>query len=262
MQKGEIKNVLVQALIPSRFPVMLKKLQKRLVDDKGLLSKHENLEWIQSHCSRFETLANQLDPTLWEEAARFSIRLESYAKRILRNLEHNLGGGGAFPFLYFLTRYTKPNCIVETGVAAGFSTCAFLSAINANGRGRLYSSDFPYLRLPNPERFIGVLVKRSHKRNWKLYVDGDEKNLPKILIKVDQVDIFHYDSDKSYSGRKAAVSVVESKMSKNGIILLDDIQDNSHFHDYVMTKGVPSWCIFMFKKKYVGMIGELSRRAT
>lgn len=184
--------------------------------------------------------------------------LEDNAHKILSALEHDLGGGGIYPFLYFITRYTKPDCIVETGVAAGFSSYAFLAAIKANGKGRLYSSDFPYFRLPNPERYIGIVVEESLKDNWDLYIDGDEANLPKILRNTSKIDIFHYDSDKTYSGRHMTMSLIEGTLSKNAIILMDDIQDNSFFYDYVETKNVKSWRIFEFQGKYVGMIGNLS----
>ena len=249
--------MLVQATDPDRLGVMLKKLRTRLVDESGFLSKRENLKWLQSQCTEFEPLAKGLDPNLWGEAEEFSAELKTHAEEILGNIKYKLGGGGAYTFLYFVTRYKKPNCIVETGVAAGFSSCAFLSAIEANGKGRLYSSDFPYFRLPNPESYIGVLVKDSHKKHWKLHIDGDDKNLPRIFNSVDQVDIFHYDSDKSYSGRRAAISMAERKLSSDGIILIDDIQDNSFFHDYVMTNGTPSWRIFESRGKYLGMIGNL-----
>lgn len=162
--------------------------------------------------------------------------------------------------LNFITRYMEPDCIVETGVAAGFSSYSFLSAIKANGRGKLYSSDFPYFRIPNPESYIGVIVEESLKDNWSLCIDGDEICLPKIVRSVNKVDIFHYDSDKSYSGRKFAFSVISKVLSRDGIILMDDIQDNSFFYDYVEDNNPESWCVFEFQGKYVGMIGKLTRR--
>lgn len=259
-QVFRLKNVFVQALKRKRFFVMLKKVKNRFFDNKGMLSKQENLEWLMSHCSNFETLAKELDPLLWDETLLMSKKLESRAHKVLREIEYDLGAGGIYPFLYFITRYTVPDCIVETGVAAGFSSYAFLSAIKVNGKGKLYSSDFPYFRLPNPERYIGVVVEESLTDSWSLYIDGDEINIPKIFNIVTQVDIFHYDSDKSYSGRELVVTMVEKKMSDKGIILMDDIQDNSYFHDYIKNNHVPIWYVFRFQNKYVGMAGKLTRR--
>ena len=241
MQKTNIKNVFIQALRPKRLFVMLKKVFLRFSDEKGHHSKKENLNWLESHCSEFKEFAISLDNSLWEEAKNTSKILKKNAEKVLENVEYNLGGGGIYPLLYFITRYTKPDCIVETGVAAGFSSNSFLTAIKINGKGKLYSSDFPYFRLPNPERYIGIVVEDSLKDNWELYIEGDEANLPKILNTVNNIDIFHYDSDKTYSGRKMALSLIESALSEETIILMDDIQDNSFFYDYVEKININSW---------------------
>jgi hypothetical protein len=73
---------------------------------------------------------------------------------------------------------------LETGVAAGYSSCAFLEAMNKNKIGKLFSSDFPYFRIPNPDQYIGILVDKKYKKNWKLFLDGDERNIIKIKKKL------------------------------------------------------------------------------
>ncbi|MEM8494261.1 MAG: class I SAM-dependent methyltransferase [Planctomycetota bacterium] len=179
----------------------------------------------------------------------------------MAKIDHPLGGGGAYPALYFLTRCMRPACVVETGVAAGFSSCSVLAALEANGEGRLYSSDFPYFRLPNPEQYVGVVVDEPLKKNWRLYLDGDDANLPRIVDSVDRIDLFHYDSDKSYSGRQAALEHVKGALSEEAVIVFDDIQDNSHFRDLVEETRPESWRVFRFQGKYVGMIGKPQRLA-
>lgn len=236
---------------------MSKKVLKRFFDHSGKYTQQENIAWLKSNCSSFEELAVNLDADLWNEAQKNAEELEKHANKILKNIEFDLGGGGGYPFLYFITRYLKPDTVIETGVAAGFSSYAFLSAIAVNQKGTLYSSDFPYFRLPEPERYIGVVVKESFKDNWNLYLEGDEVNLPKILQIVGQIDLFHYDSDKSYSGREFAITSAKAQMSEKGVILMDDIQDNSYFYDYVENEQPESWYVFNFKGKYIGMIGKL-----
>jgi predicted O-methyltransferase YrrM len=258
MQKSNFKNVFIQALKPGRFRVMLKKVHKRLVREKGLHSDIENVNWIKSHASDFREFASSLDAELWEETEVASGILKDNAEKALNNIGYKLGGGGVYPLLYFITRYTKPGCIVETGVAAGYSSASFLTAIKVNQKGRLYSSDFPYFRLPEPEKYIGILVDDSLKDAWELYIEGDEANIPVILGKADRIDLFHYDSDKSYSGRKRVMSMIEDSLDKNALILMDDIQDNSFFYDYVEEKNAGSWHIFEYQGKYVGMAGDLA----
>ncbi|MDC1425202.1 class I SAM-dependent methyltransferase [Oceanospirillaceae bacterium] len=262
MQNYNIKNILIQAMNPNKFFVMLKKLGKRVIDKGGHHTKNENLTWLKSQQSDFKELAISLDAALWDEAEKTSKIIDEQGAKVLEDIEYNLGGGGAHPFLFFITRYMEPDCIVETGVAAGFSSYAFLLAIKTNGKGKLYSSDFPYFRIPDPEKYIGIVVEKSLKNDWALYLDGDEINLPKIARTVNKVDIFHYDSDKSHSGRRFAVTLISKLLSSNGVIVMDDIQDNSYFYDYVENNHPESWCVFEFEGKYVGMIGKLTRRCT
>jgi predicted O-methyltransferase YrrM len=258
---GLIMNLLAQASRPARARVMLKKLWRRIADDKGLISRQENLDWLRRHCVPFDRLANAIDPGLWSEAQEVSAGIAANARQILQGIDYDLGGGGACPIIYFVTRRMRPATAVETGVAAGFSSCAFLAALDRNGDGgTLHSSDFPRFRLPRPERFIGILVAEPLRRNWHLHIEGDEANLPRILGRVGRIDIFHYDSDKSYSGRRFVMNLIRDRMSDRGIILMDDIQDNSYFHDHVTASGVASWSVFEFEGKYVGMIGELTGR--
>jgi predicted O-methyltransferase YrrM len=257
MQSNNLKNILAQAIKPSRFSVMFKKVIKRMFDPSGRHNPDENLAWLESNSSSFKDLAIRLDAELWKEAGVVSQSMSEHAAKVLENVEYKLGGWGAYPILYFIARYMQPDCIVETGVAAGYSSYAFLSAIRANNKGTLYSSDFPYFRIPNPERYIGIVVEESLKEHWHLLLDGDEANLPRILEMVEEVDLFHYDSDKSYSGRKFALTTISPSLNPQGIILMDDIQDNSFFYDYVEETRPNSWYVFNFQKKFVGMIGRL-----
>src|SRR3954465_14183463 len=44
-------------------------------------------------------------------------------------------------FLYGITRALRPEIVIETGVAAGISSCFLIAALIENGSGRLYSID-------------------------------------------------------------------------------------------------------------------------
>ena len=94
-------------------------------------------------------------------------------------------------------------------------------------------------RLPEPERFVGVLVEPELRGDWTLKMEGDETNLPAILAEVPQVDIFHYDSDKMRSGREFAISLVQDKLGPDGIIVMDDIHNDDWFKYHVTERGLP-----------------------
>lgn len=266
-------NILRQAVQPNRAVVMVQKIVKRLRDPSGSHDAAENLAWITTNRSNFEELAKQLDASLWEETVAASKRLDENAQKVLATIPHKLGGSAMHPLLYFLTRHLKPAVIVETGVATGYSSAAFLQAITHNGQGRLYSSDFPYFRIENPERYIGVVVPEALKANWDLHIEGDAKNLPLILASAGTVDLFHYDSDKSYSGREEALQLIEPALSTDAVILMDDIDDNSFFYDLVehrfpnaisrptsqpTASTEKAWHIFEFQGRHVGMIGRIN----
>ena len=147
--------------------------------------------------------------------------------------------------------------VVETGVAAGWSSLAILRALKKNGKGFLYSSDFPYFRLKNPEKYIGYLAKdESNKDNWFLDIRGDDIALPEIVKKLDNntIDLFHYDSDKSYSGRVNALRILSSKINSKTIIIFDDIQNNLHFKEFV-EKSSNDFSVYEFKGKFIGITG-------
>tara|TARA_B110000116_G_C16761545_1_gene548684 strand:+ start:117 stop:893 length:777 start_codon:yes stop_codon:yes gene_type:complete len=254
-----LKNIFIQAIKPKRFVVMLKKLYLRFFDSKGLISYDENLKWLDSKCILFEEFANKLDSNLWTKSIDVCNKIRLDSKKRLKKIKYDLGGGGFYPLLYFIVRYSKPQVVVETGVAAGFSSYAILKAIEENKSGRLFSSDFPYFRIPNPEKYIGIIVPKEIKNSWELFVEGDRVNLPLILKKVNTIDIFHYDSDKSYLGRKNSLKLLKKYVNDKTIIIMDDIQDNSFFHDYVLKLTHSNWYVFHFEGKYIGYVGTLDR---
>ena len=258
MEMNALRSILRQAARLDRLPVMLQKAWRRLGDDRGRLSPEQNRRWLAEQKTDFEAYARAQDAALWEETLAYAARFDAHAARVLSSLEVKLGGGGYVHCLYFLTRFLRPRCVVETGVAAGHSSNAFLAALEANGGGRLFSSDFPYFRIEDPERYIGVVVEDRLRAGWTLLVDGDERNLPRIVAQVDRIDLFHYDSDKSYAGRRRALALVAPKLASGSVVVMDDIQDNSFFHDLVTSRPC-RWQVFEAGTKFVGLVTALER---
>jgi predicted O-methyltransferase YrrM len=232
--------------------VMLQKLFTRLNERIIATPPADPMPWILSRRISLDEFCKKIDGPLWEEAKNVCQEIQSAADAKLSSLSIDLGGPGNFPLLYFLVRKMKPSNVVETGVAAGFSSKAILSALKKNGSGRLYSSDFPYFRIQDPEKYIGYIVDDELKDNWTCLVEGDKRNLPHILSRIDSIDLFHYDSDKSHSGREWAINLIRPRMRKGGVVIMDDIHDNCYFEDFVKKNGVAS-TVFEFHGKYLGM---------
>ena len=253
----KVKNIIFQLFNKKRSIIILDKLLSRLYSLNRInKTNNNNLDKLSIKISDFCLSYNK---ELWEESKEFGEKLLKESKQKLKDISFPFGGGGAYELLYFITRYTKPSLIIETGVAAGYSSKAFLEAINMNEKGKLFSSDFPYFRETNAANYIGLLVEDKYKKNWDLSIEGDinfVKTLSKKLKK-SSIDLFHYDSDKSYRGRKNTFNAVKKYLNKKCIIIFDDIQDNSHFLDFSKGYSKDKVKIFEFNGKYIGMIWNL-----
>lgn len=248
-------NIAANSIKRHNLNIMLGKLYLRLSDYRHARQAKEAAAWAKGKAESWNDFANSLDPALWEEAQGTCRNLKQKAQAKLDKLGLDLGGGGHYPMLYFMTRYAKARTVVETGVAAGWSSLAILTALRDNGQGGyLYSSDFPYFRLKNPEQYVGYVVDDELKSAWTLMIDGDRNNLPRMAAQTRDIDLFHYDSDKSYTGRCFAMACLEKKLSPRAAVMFDDIQDNFHFRDFVQARGWP-YKIFSFEGKYTGLTG-------
>ena len=252
----KIKNTLKQLSNKKRSNIIFDKLLSRLYSIGSFNNKRTNLDDLVINLAEF---CNSKDKDLWTESVIFGKDLLKDSNEKLKNINIPLGGGGAYELLYFLTRYIKPKIIVETGVAAGFSSKAFLVAISKNKEGKLYSSDFPYFKEENSEKYIGLLVDNIYRENWDLFTEGDINFLKtlKDKIKPSSIDLFHYDSDKSYRSRKNTFNAIKKYLNQNSVILFDDIQDNQHFIDLASEFDEKKIKVFKFNNKYIGMVWNL-----
>lgn len=248
--RSTIRNVARNALRPSYLPVMLGKVRARLRPTH----RDEALAWAAARAESVDAFAEALDAGLWAEAGAWAEAFEPEARDRLAAIGVPLGGGGHHRLLHFLTRLRRPETVVETGVAAGWSSAAVLAAIATNGHGALWSSDFPYFRLEDPERYVGCIVPEEHRAGWHLYLRGDRANLTEILGRCGPVALFHYDSDKSYEGRTFGMDALEPHLTADAVIVCDDIDDNTWFRDWVTRRGV-AHRVFERGGKYVGLVG-------
>ena len=205
-------NLLKNSVKGGYLKVMITKLFKRLEQN----TSSESIQWAKKNVSySTEKFCKFIDKNLWEETLFEMNVLKNDANKILSEIQVDLGGGGNYFLLYFLVRKVNPQVVVETGVAAGWSSLSILRAFQKSGFGKLYSSDFRYFRLNQPENYIGIVTKKEKNLlSWDLDVSGDRVALPSIKSKVGKlkIDFFHYDSDKSYSGRSMAFNVLKGKL--------------------------------------------------
>ena len=244
--------ILWNAVTLRNFRMLAEKLSRRVEPD----TKAEMAEWIKrERVYSTEEFCQTIDAQLFRNIEDELHEIEIAARQKLSRLGVELGGPGDFALLYFLILKYKPTNIVETGVAAGWSSLAMLEALWKNGNGTLYSSDLPYFRLRTPRKYVGVLVEDSRfRKNWHLWTQGDRRNLPLIseALGKERLDLFHYDSDKSYAGRVFALSTLREKFDSGSVVIFDDIGDNNHFKNWVENTDV-TYSIIASRGRFVGV---------
>jgi predicted O-methyltransferase YrrM len=254
MRGGPLANTARNALRPGYAGVIGRKAVGRF--RRRERTSAEALAWARSVQASGGGVCKALDETLWHEALRFRAEVQRRVDELSRQLDTTVGYGVRADLLYFMVRWLRPTVVVETGVAYGYSSFTILSALAQNGHGRLWSSDFPFFRDRDPERIIGALVPAELRTNWTLHTRGDARNLPAILREVDTIDLLHYDSDKSYAGRRRAFDTLLPRLAPGGVVLMDDIEDNTFFRDHVTMRAPTTDCEVMGDgKHFVGAIG-------
>ncbi len=153
--------------------------------------------------------------------------------------------------LYHLIREKRPEIVVETGVANGLSSSIILKALDENGEGRLYSVDMPYVvegeedektgAVIPPGRSSGWAVPESLKGRWELILGDTFNETPKVLEKVEKIDIFIHDSDHSYEGMMFEFSLAWRHLRKGGVLLADNIDFSDAFSDFSEAKGLKKY---------------------
>ena len=231
---------------------ILNKVYSKFFDPKPKLTNKENLDQIVKSKISSEEFIQKINPELMKIVNEDTDSIILDAKKIQeKNSNIELGNNYAVEIIYFLIINFKPNIILETGVAAGLSSRCILEAIKKNSKGILYSSDFPYFRLDNPEKYIGIMVPEELKKNWRLEILGDEKNIKKFKLEIDYADIILYDSDKRYSGKINFFKAINNLIRPNSIIVVDDLHNDSFFLEYVNEKKCKNWFIVESKRKHI-----------
>ncbi len=183
---------------------------------------------------------------------RMPIDVMADARHRVAGAPVRMGGGANVDLLYAVTRLTGARRILETGVAFGWSSLAFLSGMERNGGGRLVSVDRPYPG-EHSEHFIGLAVPEHLAKHWAVVREPDRNGLVKAAGWFPGgADIVHYDSDKSYRGRQFGYPILWRALRPGGLFISDDIQDNLAFAHFV-ERAHASYGVVASADKYIGI---------
>ena len=178
-----------------------------------------------------------------------------HVKEVARKLKiskSDFGGQGHIDLIYAVCENLKAVKALETGVAYGWSSAAILQSLSKRS-GKLISVDMPMIKQTD-YHLIGVAVDENLKSNWELLREPDKHGLNKAIKKHNySFDLAHYDSDKSYYGRKWSQPLIWKYLRKGGVFISDDIEDNLAFKEFVVSNNLDFY-VLKFEGKYVGVI--------
>ncbi len=123
--------------------------------------------------------------------------------------------------LYSLLRAMKPKIVVETGVCYGVSSAYILQALKDNNRGELYSIDLGNTPEEPPNDFFVPLNLRDR---WNLIVGDCKDELPALLARLRQIDLFHHDSLHTYEHMMWEYDTALPYLRPNGVLSSHDVR--------------------------------------
>lgn len=130
--------------------------------------------------------------------------------------------------LFAVTRILKPERVVETGVGGGYGSSYILAALVLNNKGRLYSIDSAkyfdpeYFDLPKGME-CGGMVPQYLRHHWSLSQGSAEHDLPIILEKLGNIEMFIHDSLHTRANMEFEYDIAWEYLQPGGILISHDI---------------------------------------
>ena len=244
---------------PRLYPQLLRETKSAITRKRHptLETSIEAESWCEERATTSEKAYDQLgiNPGI-EVKTKYANEYRS-AYQLTESLSIDWGGEGHGELLYNIICHNSFERLAESGVAYGWSTLGILLAIKNNKRAHLHSIDMPYFRAD--ERLVGCAVPDYLKNKWTLYPYADREGIPKVIRKLGTIDVFHYDSDKSYQGRLWAYEEIWGSLSHRGYLISDDVGDNLAFKEFSEKIKREPMIIEHYdnrRVKYVGLISK------
>lgn len=125
--------------------------------------------------------------------------------------------------------HTRPEIVVETGVAHGVTSRIILEALRQNDRGHLWSIDLPFPFDHRLHAETGAAVTEACRDRWSYLEGSSRQRLPSLVAELGHVDVFMHDSLHTARNTVFEMQQAASKMAPGGVMLVDDISMHAGF---------------------------------
>jgi predicted O-methyltransferase YrrM len=142
----------------------------------------------------------------------------------------------SYVLLYAAIRAARPEIVVDTGVANGFTSSLILLALEKNKRGVLHSveiSDGSW----TPGMAPGWVIPDNLRHRWTLHLGDSMQVLPPLLKRLGQINIFFHDSLHTYEHIMFEFKEAYPFIASDGLLLADDVSGNRSFLDFAAGTG-------------------------
>jgi methyltransferase family protein len=150
----------------------------------------------------------------------------------------NDGDMGLTRAIWCLIHHLRPNRVVETGVAHGFTSRFILEALKRNQIGQLWSIDLPPIS-GDLQRQVGIAVPEHLRQRWTYIRGSSRRRLPRLLRELKQIDLFVHDSLHSERNVRFEMNQAVRTLTSKGAIVVDDVDANWGFHSFA--QSVPEY---------------------
>jgi len=125
--------------------------------------------------------------------------------------------------------HTRPEVVIETGVAHGVTSRIVLEALRQNDLGHLWSIDLPFPFDPRLHAETGAAVTDACRPRWSYLEGSSRQRLPSLVPEVGQVQMFIHDSLHTAENTRFEMEQAASAMPVGGVMLVDDIDSHMGF---------------------------------
>jgi predicted O-methyltransferase YrrM len=171
---------------------------------------------------------------VWRDVSRFAteIRASNFMAEMIRHLDgpdgHGLIGVIDCATLYALTRWRRPNVVVESGGYLGMSSAFILKAFADEGltRAKLYSLE------SNPDCNHGALIPDELKSQFVPLFGKVEDFLARNELP-SRIDMFFHDSSHRYRHMLWEFRQFWKRLGDGGLLVSHDVHFNAAFAEFV-----------------------------